>query len=206
MRTAGPLAEPVPGPAAQPTALAAGAELSPLAPASTAVRLLAAVVLRVEVGSELEAVVGAANQAGPAASVAVMLTSVVRPVTVSLADITGTLRSATPPVLVVPPAAFLALRRLQPDSWYDLGCWLGLNSGGFLTAVVLGVIVETKLEAVVGAAHQVSSTASVTIMGSPVIRSVTVSLPLLAGLLWSAAPPPPVVPPGTSLARRGLQW
>ena len=107
MRTAGPLAEPVPGPAAQPTALAAGAELSPLAPASTAVRLLAAVVLRVEVGSELEAVVGAAHQASSAASVAVMLASVSRSVTVALPNITGTLRGAASLTVVVPSAAFL---------------------------------------------------------------------------------------------------
>ena len=153
MRTAGTLAEPVPAPLPAATAAAAVTPGCPGSPASTAVRVFAAVVLRVEVGSELEAVVGAAHQASSAASVAVMLTSVLRAVTVALADITGTLRSATPPVLVVPPAAFLALRRLQPDSWNDLGRWLGLNSGGFLTAVVLGVIVEAKLEAVVGAAH-----------------------------------------------------
>ena len=107
MRTAGPLAEPVPCPAAQPTALAAGAELSPLAPASTAVRVLAAVVLGVEVGPELEAVVGAAHQAGPAASVAVMLTSVLRSVTVALTNIAGTLWGATSLPVVVPSAAFL---------------------------------------------------------------------------------------------------
>ena len=122
MRTAGALAEPVPRPAAQSTALAAGPELSPLPPTSTAVRVFTAVVLLVEVGPELEAVVAPAHQASPAPSVAVMLTPVIRAVTVALADITGTVRTAAPPALVVPPAALLALRRLQPDSWYDRGC------------------------------------------------------------------------------------
>ena len=107
MRTAGTLAEPVPRPAAQSTALAAGPELSPLPPTSTAVRVLATVVLRVEVGSELEAVVAPAHQASSAASVPVMLTPVSGSVTVALANITGTLGGAAPPPVVVPPAAFL---------------------------------------------------------------------------------------------------
>ena len=80
-----------------------------------------------------------------------------------------------------------------------------MNCGGFLTAVVLRVIVETELEAVVGAANQLSGTASVAVMGSSVIRAVTVSLPLLARILWSAAPPLSVVPPGTPLVCRRLQ-
>jgi len=205
VRTAGTLAEPVSGPAPHTTALAAGAEASPLTPASTAVWVFAAVVLGVEVSPELETVVTPTHQSSSAASVAVMLTSVIRSVTVSLANITGTLWSAAPPPLVVPAAALLALRRLQPDSGYYWCGWLALNCGGFLTAVVLGVIVETKLEAVVGAAHQVSSTASVSIVSSAIIRAVTVSLSLLTGILWSAAAPSSVVPPGTSLACRRLQ-
>jgi len=69
-----------------------------------------------EVSSELEAVVAPTDEARPAASVAVMLTSVARPVTVSLADIAGTGGSTTPPALVVPAAAFLSWWRLQEDS------------------------------------------------------------------------------------------
>ena len=107
MRTAGTLAVPVSGPPAHTTALAAGTELSPLAPASTAVRVFTAVVLGVEVGAELEAVVAPTHQSALAASVAVMLTSIVRSVTVSLANITGTLWGAASPPLVVPPAALL---------------------------------------------------------------------------------------------------
>ena len=105
--TAGTLAVPVPAPLATATGPGAATPGSPLAPASTAVRLLAAVVLRVEVSSELEAVVGAAHQASSAASVAVMLASVSRSVTVALANITGTLRGAAPLTVVVPPAALL---------------------------------------------------------------------------------------------------
>jgi len=62
----------------------------------------------VEVSSELEAVVTPADEARPAASVTVMLTSVSRSVTVSLTYITGTLRSTASPALVVPAAALLS--------------------------------------------------------------------------------------------------
>ena len=107
MRTAGTLAVPVSGPPAHTTALAAGAEASPLAPASTAVWVFTAVVLGVKIGTELETVVTPTHQSSLAASVAVMLTSITRSVTVALANITGTLRSAAPPPVVVPPAALL---------------------------------------------------------------------------------------------------
>ena len=155
MRTARTPAVSVSTPVPTTTGLAAGAPGPPGSPTSTAVWLLAAVVLRVEVGSELETVVGPAHQSSHAASVPIMLTSITRPVTVSLADITGTLRSATSPALVVPPTAFLTFRRLQPHSGYYWGGWLGLNSGGFLTAVVLLMIVEAKLATVVAPAHEV---------------------------------------------------
>ena len=108
MRTAGSLAVPVSGPPPHTTRLVTVAELSPLAPASTAVRVFAAVVLGVEVGTELETVVTPADQPCLAASVTVMLTSVMRSVTVSLANITGTLGGAASLPVVIPPATFLA--------------------------------------------------------------------------------------------------
>ena len=107
MRTARTPAVSVSTPVPTTTGLAAGAPGPPGSPASTAVWLLAAVVLRVEVGSELEAVVAPAHQASLAASVPVMLTPVSGSVTVALANITGTLGGAAPPPVVVPPAAFL---------------------------------------------------------------------------------------------------
>ena len=82
--------------------------------------LLAAVVLLVVIQSELSAVVAATDQPGPAASVTIVSSPVRGAVTVSLADITGTLWGAAPPALVVPSAALLPRRRLQPDSSC---CW-----------------------------------------------------------------------------------
>ena len=68
-----------------------------------------------------------------------------------------------------------------------------------LTAVIFLVIVETKLETVVTPTHEVSLTASMSVMLTSVCRSVTVSLSLTTRLLWSTAPPTTVIPPGTSL-------
>ena len=225
--TAGTLAVPVSLPLPSSTPRTARPELSPLTPAchtevitqvrsgqvsltSTTAREFTAVVLLVEVGSELFTVIAATHQTSPAAPVSVVSSAVSRAVTVALADITGTVRTAAPPALVIPPAALLAWRRLLPDPschHWSRG-WRGrFRSGGRpLAAVVLRVIVETKLEAVVGAAHQTSSTTSVSVMSSSVTRAVTVSLPLLARILRSAAPPPSVVPPGAPLTRRRLQW
>jgi len=121
VRTGGSLAVPAPAPLTSATALRAAGPLTPLAPTSTTVWELTAVVLGVEVSSELEAVVTPADQAGPAASVTVMLTSVSRSVTVSLTYITGTLRSTASPAVVVPAAALLSWGRLQEGSWMRFG-------------------------------------------------------------------------------------
>ena len=143
--TAGTLAVPVSLPLPSSTSGTARPELSPLTPAwhrevrsllvtnsgqvrsgqvrSGQVRLTSsttgqftAVVLLVEVGSELPTVVAATHQTSPAAPVAVVKSAVSRAVTVALADITGTLWSAAPPALVVPSAALLTWRRLLPHS------------------------------------------------------------------------------------------
>ena len=62
MRTPGALAEPVPAPLPTATANRTATPGSPLAPASTAVRVFTAVVLGVEVGTELETVVTPTHQ------------------------------------------------------------------------------------------------------------------------------------------------
>ena len=138
--TAGTLAVPVSLPLPSSTSGTARPELSPLTPAwhrevrsllvtnsgqvrsgqvsltSSTTGQFTAVVLLVEVGSELPTVVAATHQTSPAAPVAVVKSAVSRAVTVALADITGTLWSAAPPALVVPSAALLAWRRLLPHS------------------------------------------------------------------------------------------
>ena len=68
-----------------------------------------------------------------------------------------------------------------------------------LTAVVLLVKVEAKLLAVVGATNQPRLAASVTIILSSISRSITVSFPLIAGILRSAASSAVVVSARTSL-------
>ena len=66
---------------------------------SATIRILAAVILGMEVCSKLEAVVGPTHQISSAASVAVIVTSVTRTVTITLTLVTGVLRSAASPVL-----------------------------------------------------------------------------------------------------------
>ena len=66
------------------------------------------------------------------------------------------------------------------------------------------MIIFSKLETVVTPTDQVSFTASMAVMLTSIIRSVTVSLSLVTRLLWSAASPPIVVSAGTPLAWPGL--
>ena len=61
------------------------------------------------------------------------------------------------------------------------------------------MVVGAKLEAVVGPAHQISLAAPVSVIQSPVPRAVTVPLPLVTRLLWSATSPAIKVSSGTSL-------
>ena len=58
-----------------------------------------------------------------------------------------------------------------------------------LTAVILGVVIQSELETVVAATHEVSLTPSVAVMLTSIARSITVSLSLPAGLLWSTTSP-----------------
>ena len=68
------------------------------------------------------------------------------------------------------------------------------------------MIVKPELETIVTPTHEVSLTASVSVMLTPVTRPVTVSLSLTTRLLWSTAPPSSgIVPAGTPLARPRLQ-
>ena len=69
---------------------------------------IAAVILLVVVGAKLEAVVGAADEVTLAAPVAVIVAAITRPVTVTLALVTGGLRSAAPLAVIIPPGASLA--------------------------------------------------------------------------------------------------
>ena len=68
-----------------------------------------------------------------------------------------------------------------------------------LAAVVLLVVVVTELLAVVAAAHQVSPAPSVTVIETPVIGTIAVSLPFTARISGSAASSAVIIPTRTSL-------
>ena len=70
---------------------------------------------------------------------------------------------------------------------------------GPLAAVVLLMVVGAKLEAVVGAAYQVSLAASVTIIVAAIPGPVTVTLALVTRGLRSAGPLAVIIPASTSL-------
>jgi len=74
-----------------------------------------------------------------------------------------------------------------------------------LTAVILGMVVGSKLETVVGATDKVSLAASVSIIVTAITRTITVTLSLIAGVLRGAAPLSIVISASTSLACRRLQ-
>ena len=87
-------------------------------------RSVTAVVLLVEVGPELLTVVAPTHQASPAASVAIIDSSITSTVTVSLTLPARLLRSAAPPPVIVPTSAPLARRRSQGGSrhyYWSLG-------------------------------------------------------------------------------------
>jgi len=79
------------------------------------------------------------------------------------------------------------------------------HSLGPLTAVILGVVVGTKLETVVGAADEVTLAASVTVIVTSITRTITVTLTLVTRILRSAASLTVIISSGTSLTCRGLQ-
>merc|ERR1719447_254754 len=204
VRTGGSLAVPAPAPLTSATALRAAGPLAPLAPTSTPVWELTAIVLGVEVSSELEAVVTPTDQARLTALVTVMLTSVSRSVTVSLTYITGTLRSTTSPTLVVSAATFLPWGRLKEDSWLRFGRRCG--DRWLLTAVVFRMIVQSELKTVVTPTDKIALTASMAVMLTPVTRSVTVSLSQTTGSVrCTTSPTSRIVPPCTPLPRPGFQ-
>jgi len=169
---------------------------------------LTAVILGMVVGTKLETVVGAADEITLAASVAVIVTSVTRTITVTLTLVTRVLRSAASLTVIISPGTSLTCRRLQRHTSGDQGKRLRDSQSLWkVAAVILLVEVCSELLAVVAAAHQVTLTAAVTIISSTVQRSVTVTLAISAGGLWSAAPATIEVTPSTSLALRGLcQW
>jgi len=76
---------------------------------------------------------------------------------------------------------------------------------GPLAAVVLGVVVGAKLEAVVGAADEVTLAAPVPVIVAAITRPVTVTLALVTRVLRSAAPLAVIIPASTSLTCRRLQ-
>ena len=127
--------------------------------------------------------------------------------TVALAQRAGSLHGAAAALLlVVPPPAPLVSRLLQGQGGVLASLSdLTLDCGVLLAAVILLVIIKSELTAVVAAADQIAHTARVTVVRAAVPGSVTVSLPLLAGLLWGAASLTAVVPPGTPLVSRWLQ-
>ena len=126
---------------------------------------------------------------------------------VSLPQSTGSADGAAAALLLVVPApaplaSRLAERQGGVEAPYSL---LGLQADVPLATVVLLVVIKPELSAVVAAADQVPHTARVTVVPAPVPGSVTVSLPLLTGLLRGAAPLTVVVTTSTPLAGRRLQ-
>ena len=126
---------------------------------------------------------------------------------VSLPQSTGSADGAAAALLLVVPApaplaSRLAERQGGVEAPYSL---LGLQADVPLATVVLLVVIKPELSAVVAAADQVPHTARVTVVPAPVPGSVTVSLPLLTGLLRGAAPFTVVVTTSTPLASRRLQ-
>ena len=76
----------------------------------------------------------------------------------------------------------------------------GAEGGGAeVAAIVLVVVEEAELLAVVGAAHEARGAARVAVVPPAVCRAVTVALPVLTRVFWSAAPPPVVVATPASL-------
>ena len=68
-----------------------------------------------------------------------------------------------------------------------------------LAAIILLVVVVTELLAVVAAAHQVSPAPSVTVIETPVIGTIAVSLPFTARIRRSAASSSVIIPTRTPL-------
>jgi len=68
-----------------------------------------------------------------------------------------------------------------------------------LTAVILVMVVSSKLLTVVAATHKVSTASSVSIIETSISCSVTISLSLATRILWCAASPPVIVTASTAL-------
>jgi len=170
-------------------------------------RPLAAVVLLVEVLSELFAVVAAADEPGLAARVAVILTPVQRSVAVALAFVAGVFWSAASSPAIFSSAASLARRWKLGSIWELSFCnYDGLRVFSSLAAVVLGVVVVAELLAVVAAAHQGALATQVPVVYASVERAVAVALTLIARIFRSAASPSVIISAGTSLAFFWLKW
>jgi len=140
--------------------------------------------------TELFAVVGPAHQISLAASVAVIVTSVTRTITVTLTLVTRVLRSATPSVPVVPartPLARFGLKWNAEIHWRSRFLWLG--SWRLHAAVIFGMENVSKLFAVVVSTDQTSAT---------LLIIVTIPLTLHAGVRGSTASPIVNIPALTS--------
>merc|ERR1719270_1582088 len=179
-----------------------GAELS-----TTIAGSLTAVILGMEVGAKLETVVGAAHKVSLAASMTVIGTAISRSITVTFAFITRVLWGATSFTIVISSRASLTCRRFKGNSWQRLRSRSGgQESFRKVTAVILLMIVETKLLAVVAATDKVSLTSLMSIISSTITGSITVSLSIPTWVLWSTTSPAVVVPAGTSLTLGWFSW
>merc|ERR1711894_297394 len=160
------------------------------------------------VGSKLETVVGATDEVSLAASVSIIVATVPRTVTVTLSLIAGVLRGAAPLTIVISSSTSLTCRRIKGHSSRDQGQRLRDSQGLWkITAVILFMEVCAELLAVVAATHQVSLTATVTIISSSIKRPITVPLTISTGALWSTTPTTVEVTPSASMVLRGLcQW
>ena len=103
----------------------------------------------------------------------------------------------------------LTCRRFKGNSWQRLRSRSGgQESFRKVTAVILLMVVETKLLAVVAATDKVSLTPLMSIISSSITRTITVSLSIPAWVLWSTTSPTVVVSAGTSLTwkKTSVSW
>merc|ERR1719270_2694876 len=129
-----------------------------------------------EVGSKLEAIVGSTNKISFTSLVSIMLSSISRSITVSLSLITWILRSAASLAIKIATSTSLSLWRLYRNSTLDIrNDVLHSQCLWIITTIILWMIICTELPAIVAATNQFSLTPLVTIIGSPIKRSITVT-------------------------------
>ena len=169
--------------------------------------MFTAVVLRMEVVAELLAVVASTLKATLAAAMTIMTPAIARTIAVALSLVARVLWCTAASSLVVAAGTALSSRRFK---WKSVSYGRSRRGGDcgrrLFTAVVLLVVVMAKLPAVVASTDKATLAAAMTIVTSTIVRSIAVALSLIAGLIWRAAAPVPIVTSRTALSRRWFKW